>query len=230
MFKAEASQPPRMLTPLELAALVKLFREAKKWSQEQLAEIAGVSTRTIQRVENAKPSDLDTRRALARAFEFEDIDFLNKPLSIPTPEEIEAACQAFDREHITLDAHPLTSGRQLAALAESHQLDLCTPGFEMGREPTDSFAALVDYFHEYRDGADLYSEVQRVDVYEDLQRLIDALVTLGVSLRYATRRVRMKFPADAEAPPLEVSVVYLITYQAGKEPTQFATPRKFKLG
>ena len=118
MPTAATSQPPRTLTPAELAAVVKMFRESKKWSQEQLAEIARLSTRTIQRVENGQPSDLDTRRALGRAFGFEDIDFLNKPLSIPTPEELEAARQAFDREHITLEAHPLISGRQLAGLAE----------------------------------------------------------------------------------------------------------------
>lgn len=79
-----------------------MFRESKKWPQEHLAEIARLSTRTVQRVENGQPSDLDTRRALARvAFGYEDIDLLNKPMSIPTPEELEAARQAFDREHIT---------------------------------------------------------------------------------------------------------------------------------
>lgn len=230
MSTAASSQPPRTLTPAELAAVVKMFRESKKWSQEQLAEIARISTRTVQRVENGKPSDLDTRRALARALEFEDIDFLNKPFSIPTREELEAARQAFDREHITLDAHPLTSGRQLAGLAESHSLDLCTPGFEMEREPAASFAALVDYFHDYRDCADLYSEVQKLDVHDELQGHLDALTASGVSLRYATRKVRLGFRDSAEARPIEASVVYIVTYPAGKEPAQFPTPRKFKLG
>ena len=230
MPTAATSQPPRSLTPAELAAVVKMFRESKKWSQEQLAEIARLSTRTVQRVEIGQPSDLDTRRALARAFEFEDIDVLNKPFSIPTPEELEAAQQAFDREHITLDAHPLTSGRQLASLAETHSLDLCTPGFDMDREPAESFAALVDYFHEYRDCSDLYTEVQKLDLYDELQAHIDALAGAGVSLRYATRKVRLGFRDNAEAQPFEASVVYVVTYPAGKEPTRFATPRKFKLG
>lgn len=230
MSTAATSQPPRTLTPAELAAVVKMFRESKKWSQEQLAEIARLSTRTVQRVENGQPSDLDTRRALGRAFEFEDIDFLNNPLSIPTPDEIEAARQAFDREHITLESHPLVSGRQLAGLAETHSLDLCTPGFDMDREPAESFAALVDYFHDYRDCADLYPEVQKLDIFDELQAHIDALAAAGVSLRYATRKVRLGFRDNAEARPLEASVVYIVTYPAGKEPSQFATPRKFKLG
>lgn len=229
MPTAATSQPPRTLAPAELAAIAKMFRESRKWSQEQLAEIARLSTRTVQRVENGQPSDLDTRRALARAFELEDIDFLNKPISIPTPEEVEAARQAFDREHITLDAHPLTSGRQLAGLAVTHSLDLCAPGFEMEREPAEFFAALVDYFHEYRDCADLYSEVQKLDVHDELQGYIDTLAGSGVSLRYATRKVRLGLHGN-DAQPFEASVVYIVTYPAGKEPAQFATPRKFNLG
>lgn len=230
MPTATTSQPPRTLTPAEVAAVVKMFRESRRWSQEQLAEISRLSTRTVQRVENGDPSDLNTRRALARAFEVEDIDFLNKPFSIPTREELEAARQAFDREHITLDAHPLTTRRQLAGLAETHSLDLCTPGFDLERQPAESFAALVDYLHEYRDCADLYGEVQKLDIYDELQAHIDALAGAGVSLRYATRKVRLGSRENAEAQPFEASVVYVVTYPAGKEPAQFATPRKFKLG
>lgn len=230
MSSATTANPPRVLTPAELAAVVKMFREVRQWSQEQLAEIARLSTRTVQRVESGQPSDLDTRRALARAFELEDIDVLSKPFAIPTPEEIEAAREAFEREHITLDALPLTTGRQLAGLAEAHSLDLCTPGYEMDREPSEAFAALVDYFHDYRDASDLYSEVQKLEVYDELQGFIDALAGLGVSLRFATRKVRLGFRDNAQAQPWEASVVYVVTYRAGKEPTQFATPRKFKLG
>ena len=40
---------PRSLTHGELAGVVRAFRGARTWSQEQLAEIAGISSRTIQR-------------------------------------------------------------------------------------------------------------------------------------------------------------------------------------
>lgn len=228
MPSATTSQPPRTLTPAELAAVVKMFRESRRWSQEQLAEITRLSTRTVQRVENGQPSDLDTRRALARAFEFEDINVLNKPFSIPTAEEVEANRLAFEREHITLEAHVLASGRQLAGLAETHSLDLCTPGFEMDRQASEVFAALVDYFHECRDCHDLYSEVQKLEVHDEWQGHIDALAETGVSLRYATRKVSLA--ASGSAAPFEASVVYVVSYPTGKEPGQFATPRKFRLG
>ena len=52
----------------ELALLVTAFRQAHGWSQETLAELSGVTPRTVQRIEAGEPSSLDTRRVLARAF------------------------------------------------------------------------------------------------------------------------------------------------------------------
>lgn len=81
---AERVTTARLLTPAELGLCVRLFREMRQWSQEQLAEISGLNVRTIQRVEQGLAASLDTRRALAGAFEFEDQDVLNKPFAIPT--------------------------------------------------------------------------------------------------------------------------------------------------
>ncbi len=50
-------------------AIVRRLREQRAWSQEQLAEIAGVSVRTVQRVETGGSGSLDTRMALAAALE-----------------------------------------------------------------------------------------------------------------------------------------------------------------
>lgn len=48
-------------------ALVREMRERKGWSQEQLAAVAGVSARTIQRVEQLGSASLETRMAVASA-------------------------------------------------------------------------------------------------------------------------------------------------------------------
>jgi transcriptional regulator with XRE-family HTH domain len=72
----------RLLTEGELAVEVKVCRGSRQWSQEQLADLSGLSVRTIQRVEGGDPSGFDTRRAIARAFGLEDIDALNRcPMS-----------------------------------------------------------------------------------------------------------------------------------------------------
>ncbi|HDT6507567.1 TPA: helix-turn-helix domain-containing protein [Klebsiella aerogenes] len=48
---------------------VKQLRLQRAWSQEQLAELAGVSVRTIQRLENGDRPGLETLSALAAVFE-----------------------------------------------------------------------------------------------------------------------------------------------------------------
>ena len=222
---AERVTTARLLTPAELGLGVRLFREMRQWSQEQLAEISGLNVRTIQRVEQGLAASLDTRRALAGAFEFEDLDVLNKPFAIPTEEELKAQKAKFDREHVTLTALPLTTGKQLAKLAEAHMMDLSEPGFELEREADEAFAGLVDYFREYRDCADLYTESTKFEVYDELQSRIDGLKALGVSLRYAERKMQVKWGADPDAKPMPVSVLYVVAFPLGKEPDQFATPK-----
>ena len=102
MTTPDSKGPPRPLTPRELAGLIRTFRELRQWSQETLAALSGLSVRTIQRVEKGEPSDLDTRRALAGAFDSEDLDLFNKPWNIPTPEELKSAQEEFEREHLIL--------------------------------------------------------------------------------------------------------------------------------
>lgn len=51
------------------AALVRQLREAKAWSQEHLATAAGLSPRTVQRVEAEGVGSAETRLALAAALE-----------------------------------------------------------------------------------------------------------------------------------------------------------------
>ena len=225
MSATEHVQQTRLLTPTELAACIKLFREMRQWSQEQLSAISGLNVRTIQRVEQGQVASLDTRRALARAFELEDIDALNKPFVIPSEEDAKAAKEKFDQEHVTLTATPLTTGKQLAKLAETCSMDLSEPAFELTREADETFAMLVDYLREYRDCADAYNETQKFEIYDELQSHIDALKVLGVSLRYATRKIQVKWGTGADVKPMLATVLYIVGFPLGKEPEQFATPK-----
>lgn len=122
-------------------------------------------------------------------------------------------------------AIPLTTGKQLAKLAENCTMDLSEQAFELTREADETFAALVDCFRDYRDCADAYTETQKFDVYDEMQSHIDALRTLGVSLRYAERRLQVKWGATPDTQPMPVNVAYLIGFPLGKEPEQFATPK-----
>lgn len=52
--------------------LVQKLRLQHGWSQQQLAELSGLSVRTIQRIESGQPASMETLKALASVFE---IDF-----------------------------------------------------------------------------------------------------------------------------------------------------------
>ena len=93
----------------------------------------------------------------------------------------------------------------MAKLTEAHMMDLSEPGCELEREADEAFAGLVDYFREYRDCADLYTESTKFEVYDELQSRIDGLKALGVSLRYAERKMQVKWGADPDAKPMPVS-------------------------
>ncbi len=49
-------------------AKIKRWREERHWSQEHLADLAGIGLRTIQRIENGEPASNDSLKALAAAF------------------------------------------------------------------------------------------------------------------------------------------------------------------
>jgi transcriptional regulator with XRE-family HTH domain len=70
-------------------ARIRILRIQRGWTQEQLAEIAGVSSRTVQRAESANCASFETVRAIAGAFE-KDLGELLKSespgSSVPEPQ------------------------------------------------------------------------------------------------------------------------------------------------
>jgi transcriptional regulator with XRE-family HTH domain len=70
-FKAKlpSVRSPRMQLMSVSSDIVRDLRRERGWSQEQLATIAGLSERTIQRIETCGDCSLDSKMALASAFE-----------------------------------------------------------------------------------------------------------------------------------------------------------------
>lgn len=52
--------------------LVQKLRLQRGWSQEQLAELTGLSVRTVQRIESGKPASVESLKAFGAVFE---VDF-----------------------------------------------------------------------------------------------------------------------------------------------------------
>lgn len=60
---------------------VRALRERKSWSQEHLAAAAGLSVRTVQRVEAENVASAETRLAIAAALDVPVADLLPAPSS-----------------------------------------------------------------------------------------------------------------------------------------------------
>jgi transcriptional regulator with XRE-family HTH domain len=63
--------------------LIQKLRLQRGWSQEQLAEVSGLSVRTVQRLERGQTGSLETLKALAAVFEI-DLNRLKEP-TMDTP-------------------------------------------------------------------------------------------------------------------------------------------------
>ena len=58
--------------------LIQKLKLQRGWSQEQLSDISGLSSRTIQRLERGQPASLETLKTLAAVFEI-DLNQLQEP-------------------------------------------------------------------------------------------------------------------------------------------------------
>lgn len=63
--------------------IVRKYRLKRGWSQRQLAEMAGITTRTIQRIEQGHSPSVETSKALASVFEVDFSSILDdQPVSV----------------------------------------------------------------------------------------------------------------------------------------------------
>ncbi|MBI3526995.1 MAG: helix-turn-helix transcriptional regulator [Betaproteobacteria bacterium] len=220
----------RIVTPQEFSHVVQILREMRKWSQETLSAISGLSVRTVQRVENGEPSSVDTRRALARAFESEDIDVFNKPCDVPTKEHLLAEKEKFERDHVTVACNLVKSGRDLMAAFTTAMADQSMPATPMNDAAEETFATLLDYLRDWRDCWDLTSEVDKLEVYREIQNLLDSLFAANISVVIATRDVKLMSPSWPDKTPWPVTVLHMAAFEKGAEPKEIWVRRQVKFG
>lgn len=80
--------------------LIQKLRLQRGWSQQQLAEMSGLSTRTVQRLEAGKPASMESLKSLAAVFEV-DFAHLQETTTMtshitPTSEPLAASSSAAD--------------------------------------------------------------------------------------------------------------------------------------
>jgi transcriptional regulator with XRE-family HTH domain len=223
---------PRPLTPEEIGSLVKIVRTHQGWTQEVLALLSGLQPRTIQRVEQGQPSSIDTRRAIARAFRLDDIDYFNSPKHFPSAAEIQKQKEVFDREHVLLDAQ-VVNGRQLLTLMQDN------PGFgalslgsttDLSRAAQDAFAFIADFVRDCLDIFDVASQTEILGYGDDLDDLIAELGKCGFCLCAAFRQTSLAVVGTEKPKPLPCKITYLLAAPKDQPATKVAVARKISGG
>lgn len=220
----------RLLSTAELAAIIAELRKEKGWTQETLAELARVNVRTVQRLEEGQSSSTDTRRAIAGAFGYEDLDVFSKPWPLPNIEKIKEETARIERETVSVDVVHLAKGRQLRELAEQGHSFLITSMDEPDDEIDMLMAELQEYFVDYGDCHDLHSATQKLDVNKRFQEWIDQLAEKGVCLVGGLRRVRLRSRNQPDDAGSLFNGVYVVSGPIGALPPIIRVPRDTTLG
>ncbi len=218
----------RVPLPAELAEIVKVLREHKKWSQATLAEIAGVTERTIQRVESGVASSLDTRRALARAFEFEGLDIFEK-WPFPNLAKLKAYEAELDKTTVVVPLTRIRDGRTLRMMTEGAFGSVAEELGQISYTAREACAAMVDYLRDYNDIREMYSMSQRIEVDHEIEAFLktisDEHAAVGAGLRHA--RVRSNDSPNCEA--MDWTNIFVVLAPDNVLPPNIRVPRKFSL-
>lgn len=187
---------------------VRDLRERRMLSQQELADRAGVSLFTVQRIERGEGSVRPkTGRAIAAALGVGVEDLLGKaqaPLPLEFSAEEAAAAAAAGRS----DAIPELLSDLMGRYAEDFERELLDPGSKRFR----TVDAALDWVDDVNRHADIYLDFVR-DRLQDLQPPTDGLFDVRLwrntfklvghamlTFREITRRARKRIEAMAEAP------------------------------
>lgn len=196
---------------------VRVLREARAWTQEHLATVAGTSARTVQRIERGEPASADTLMGLAQALDvtidllrmsaencerqLEDLKKLEERYRIVRLERIERASAL----------SPLMGG--MGCMRFDH-VPLSND------EEEDAVSALRSYLSDALDvWSDISPDSQR-GCEREMQEMIEQLASLGFIV--AAGAEHRKFATRRDDPsPLMMRVLYVMVSRAN-DPKTFA--------
>jgi transcriptional regulator with XRE-family HTH domain len=227
-----------ILDPSILAWWTRAIREASQWSQEALAEASGVDVRTIQRVEAGRRTDITTRRALAQGLGYDnpeiffDAQFAQKITGLfRNIKNIgKEALQKQFPDKIRLPGTRVRNGAELGGLAEAATAYNYICDDEITEKAKEVAATLFDYLNDYGDAAELYSNVDRLHVHQELDALLRELDGHGAIVYFAVRHTSIVGKSWPDQTPMPVDILYLVVHCTEKLIKEFLVPKEFRFG
>jgi transcriptional regulator with XRE-family HTH domain len=191
--------------PQYIADQIRLLRKIVRLTQENLADAANLSTRTIEKAESGRHRpDEQTLRSIARAVGF-DVRVFEKP----TPEQQarqKAEMERAIRKSLPVPTKPVrTASDFLAAFNQRHAAHIDTSAVE-GDEAMDIAAAMTDWLTELNDVWDDCSQGQCLECARSFAELCEQIEGLGYLCHMGHYRQRLR---ERGRPDLVFSVTFM---------------------
>lgn len=123
-----------------------------------------------------------------------------------------------------LEAEIINTGKEFVDRTVESTADYSLNFDEIPESLLEMCSNLIDMMREVRDIFGMYSEVQKIEIYSEFQKIISALSTSGFSTVTAERKTAIKFENGEK--PFPVTLVYVNFFKKGFEPKQFLVPKE----
>ena len=168
-----------------IAYIVKQMRTNLEWKQFTLADEAGVTGRTIERIEAGERVSDDTLNKIAKALKLRENTF-TEPRYCHSAEELEEMAKKAKEDYTTTELHDLTSEGELETLLDAHAH--LVDGSAVDESMAENIAALKDHV---QDCGDIYSDVphtSRLEFRRYLLGMIREIKAGGYTARWGRYR------------------------------------------
>ena len=202
-----------------VASKLKLFRQVLGWTQEHLAEAAGLSSRTVQRAENGEEMSGETLQALAAVFDL-SVAVLRQP--VPSEDEIRKGAEQAQKRYkfIALMKIERASDLQGYMGADAWQVDHVAG---LSEEQEDEIAVLEELLRDY---GDLWSDLEPTHRREALKTIFETIARLtGTGLIVAAGCDAMRLVTAGSPEPFGMDVLRVVVSKA-EQPQLFAVREK----
>jgi transcriptional regulator with XRE-family HTH domain len=195
------------MDPKIIGKNIRQHREERHLTQEELAIVADVDTRTIQRAESGQKLALESLRAIANAFET-TIDQLSKDDQV-------AVLAEFNAKYSVIDLQPLEQAADLCRLfgTAAHHFQ------RIGKYTNDQADSIAEFEQLLKDCGDIWNELeplQRRDAEKDIQSIIERLLSFELAISAGVQSMKLR-SRTVTSQPFDLSVLY-VAVVPGRQP------------
>lgn len=172
----------RCLTPQEIGGAVAMLRKGAGMKQITLALEAGVTERTVQRIENGEKVNDDSLRRVARAFRIDEESFIGPRTVLGKEEAWKEAVKALERLKL-IDAHRFATLKDAEAVLGTQGM-VVDDHFVTDDAATEA-AEFKDLLQDWNDiYSSLLSSTEKLDACRSLLSGAQRLEAKGYVIRY----------------------------------------------